>query len=229
MHTNLKRRPATRTPKERIFVLTEGEVTEIEYLQEIRTQFELPKELIIIQKAKSTQAKNIVSEIVGLKKRNTREARRSKEAKIDQWWVVVDTECRPELLGNAIKTARDNGIFLALSDPSFEFWLRLHFGYTTAPYGSVDALIKELREKNYLPHYDAKNKHLDTEILIPLLATAMKNARQLRKNHTLLGIGQPRTDCDLLVDALADQSKPSLLTFEHKKFNSKDLSMNVLR
>lgn len=61
-------------------------------------------------------------------------------------------------------------------------WLRLHFRYTTAPYGSVDALMKELRDKGYLPGYGVHSKHPDMGILYPLLPDAMKNARVLRRN-----------------------------------------------
>lgn len=225
--STLKRRSAYRVPRDRVYVLTEGEVTEVEYLRAVCNKLGLPKELVIIQKAHSTQAKGMVDEIVDLKKQNARNARKGKDASIEQWWIVVDTECRPDQLGEAIQKAKANRIFLALSDPSFEFWLRLHFGYTTASYGSVEELMKDLRH-SFLPGYDVHSKHPDMGTLLPLLPTAMKNARQLRRNHTCQGMGQPRTDCDLLVDSLAAQAKPDVLTFSRERFDPNFLSMNLL-
>lgn len=70
--------------------------------------------------------------------------------------------------------------------------------------------MRELRDKDYLPGYDVHSKHPDMGILYPQLSEAMKNAKLVRRNHTCKGLGQPRTDCDLLIDMLADQAKPDI-------------------
>lgn len=105
--------------------------------------------------------------------------------------------------------------------------MRLHFGYTTASYDSVAKLMKELREGNRLPEYSERNKHPDMNKLFPLLPEAMKNARLVRDNHTKIGNGQPRTDCDLLIDAIAMQCRATKPAFDQKSFNSGELSMNI--
>ena len=224
---DLRRKPGNRAPKDRIFILTEGEATEVEYFREVRNRLGLPKELVIVKKARSAQGKGIVDELVAEKRENARLARRGNDTLIDQWWAVCDTEGRPQDLAGAIQKARDNGVFLAISDPSFEYWLRLHFGYTTASYDSVSKLMKELREGNRLPDYSERNKHPDMGVLYPLLPEAMKNARLVRENHTKLGNGQPRTDCDLLIDAIAMQCRVTKPIFDQRTFNSSELSMNT--
>ena len=117
---------------------------------------------------------------------------------------------------------------IAISDPSFEYWLRLHFGYTTSPYGSVGKLIKDLRQANRLPGYDEHNKLPDMEVFYPLLPEAMKNARRVRENHTKQGNGQPRTGCDPLIDVLATQVKQERVLFKRRPFGQTQLPMNLL-
>ena len=224
---DLRRKPGNRAPKDRIYILTEGEATEVEYLRGVCSQLGLPKELVIIKKARNTDSKGIVDELVVAKKENVRLAKRGQDTLIDQWWAVLDTEARPHDLAEAIQKAKDNNAYLAISDPSFEFWLRLHFGYTTAPYGSVGKLIKELRENGYLPEYREDNKHPDMDILYPLLPEAMKNARLLRDNHTLIGNSQPRTDCDLLIDTIVLQSSIAQPKLRSALLDPKQLSMNT--
>lgn len=223
-----RRVPGKRAPRDRVFILTEGTATEVEYYEGICRRLGLPKELIVVKKARNTQAKGIVDELVKEKHSNNKLANRDRDTRIDQWWAVVDTECRPEELAPAIQKAKDNGVFIAISDPSFEYWLRLHFGYTTSPYGSVGKLIKDLKQADRLPDYDEHNKHPDMEVLYPLLPEAMKNARQVRENHTKQGNGQPRTDCDLLVDVLATQAKQERVPFKRRPFDQTQLSMNLL-
>ena len=224
---DLKRKPGNRAPKDRIYILTEGKATEVEYLGEVCKRLNLPKELVIIKKARSTHPKGIVDELVAAKKSNASLARRGNDVQIDQWWGVFDTEGHPQDLSEAVQKAKDNRVYLAISDPSFEFWLRLHFGYTTATYDSVERLMKELRDNGYLPGYNKDNKHPDMAVLYPLLPEALKNARLLRSNHTLLGIDQPRTDCDLLIDAIAQQSRIAHLQFNSSPLNPGHLSMNT--
>lgn len=179
---NLKRRaPGTRAPKDRVVIYTEGAVTEIEYLRTVRERFGIPKELVVVRKSECTHPDGIVDEVIEAKKRNKSESKRGRDALADQWWAVLDTEGRPASVANATRRAADNGVYVALSDPSFEFWLRLHFGYTTRQCQSVQELIRELRADGLLPGYTADNKHPDMSLLYPLLPDAIRNARRLRQ------------------------------------------------
>lgn len=224
---SVRRKPGKCTPSNRIFILTEGEATEVEYFRGVRQLLGIPKELVIVEKAASTHPKGIVDELVDKKKENKRLAKSGKDTLIDQWWGVFDTEGRPEDIGEAVQKARANEVYLAISDLSFEYWLLLHFCYTTASFDSVGDLIGELGRKGRLPGYCADNKHPDMDALCPLLPDAMKNARLVRENYTMKGYSQPRTDCDLLADAIAGQARCPRSGFPFKPFERTQLSMYV--
>ena len=70
---DLRRKPGNRAPKDRIYILTEGEATEVEYFREACNRLGLPKELVIIKKARNTDPKGIVDELVATKKENARQ------------------------------------------------------------------------------------------------------------------------------------------------------------
>lgn len=222
----LKRSPGGKQVKPAIVILSEGEATEPEYFAYIRERFGIPKERVRIEKANCTHAKGIIDEAVDRKRKNLRDAKRGKDVLIEHWWTVVDTECKPLDLQDAIQKAQANDINLVISDPSIEYWLLLHFRFTTAPYDTPKQIVNEL--KRYLPTYDEKNKHPDMSLLYPKLANAMQNARRVRENHTKIGEGQPRTDCDLLVESLAAQARPGLCPFSPSCFHPDLLSMNLL-
>jgi hypothetical protein len=63
-----------------------------------------------------------------LKKQAEEEARREGDDNIayDAVWCVFDTDDHPKV-ADARQMANDNGISVALSNPSFELWLLLHF------------------------------------------------------------------------------------------------------
>ena len=62
-------------------------------------------------------------------------------------------------------------------------------------------------------------------ILYPHIGDAVRNARKLRANHTKAGNGQPRTDCDLLVNALGAQTREDVPPFEVQPEDPGELSM----
>lgn len=226
---SIHRRQGNRPTKNKVQILTEGEATEIEYLRYICNAWGLPKELVVIEKSTHTDPKGIIDEIIGKKRDNIKRARRGQEPLVDQWWVICDTEGRPEELTGAILEAQSNGILIAFSDISIEFWFRLHFGYTTRQYNSVLELIKELSDEKWLPEYSDDNKHPDMAILFPRLAEAMKNARLLRQNHTSMGEPRPLTDIDLVIDALLEIAGNVNAPFNQMPFNQNALSMYQLQ
>lgn len=120
-----KRKPGSRVPKKQIAVLAEGSVTEVEYLRFVRQAMGVPCQLVSIRSAQHTDAEGIIDEVVQ-ERIQERKKSRAEEAKgravlVGQWWVVLDTECRPSDVTAAIKKATGGGIFVAFSDSCFEF------------------------------------------------------------------------------------------------------------
>ena len=55
----------------------------------------------------------------------------------DKYYVVLDTDVNQDKqsqIDKAKKLAIDNGVEFITSTPTFEYWYRLHFGYTTKTY-----------------------------------------------------------------------------------------------
>lgn len=217
------RKPGKRQPRQAVAVFTEGEVTEVEYLDCVLQKLGIPKELVQVHSSIHSDPKGLVDDAVTAKKKNAQDASRKGVGLVESWWVLVDTECGRPGLYEATQKAKDNGIWLGFCDPSIEFWLMLHFRYTTQPFGNVKDLIHQL--KQFLPDYEAGNKHPNMEVLFPLLSEAMGNASKLRKNHTGKGYGSPRTDCDLLMAELNCQASKGNELFSRKKPSQTDLSI----
>lgn len=217
------RRPGNRQPRQAEAILSEGEVTEVEYISYLLRKLSIPKELVRIIPSNHSDPKGLVDDAVAAKKKNEHDAKRKGASLIENWWVLADTEGTRPGLNEAAQKAKDNGIWLSFCDPGVEFWLMLHFRYTTQGYGSVKALVHEL--KAHLAHYDADNKHLDMDLLYPLLPHAMSNASKLRKNHTSNGNGSPRADFDLLVSEINCQAGKGRELFKRIKPDINDLSM----
>lgn len=113
----------------------------------------------------------------------------------DEKWVLFDRDAadsRDAEIPRAMRKAAENGVQVALSHPSFELWLLLHFKPWTSPESGLDGEIK----KQLRQHKDAKGfeeydrasgergKGLDGQRAESLLGrgrvkSAIRNARKL--------------------------------------------------
>jgi hypothetical protein len=159
------RRTATRTPKRRILVVCEGEVTEPGYVKgferwcrnalvqvEIPNRHGVPRTLVEAAKERKQAAEET--------------ARREGDDFLlyDEVWCVLDVDDHPKL-DEAKIMARDNGIDVAISNPSFELWLLLHFRDNPGAQdrhhlqkmtkGFVDGYDKHINFDRFAPHYEA--------------------------------------------------------------------------
>lgn len=111
----------------------------------------------------------------------------------DEKWALFDRDSgdnRDKEIPEAIRTAAANGVQTALSHPSFELWLLLHFQQFTSRENGLDGGVKKLLRK----HPDAKGferydtasgdrgKGIDDRrwaALRPKIGDAVRHARQL--------------------------------------------------
>jgi hypothetical protein len=128
---NRDRKPGRRTPfrdpKPTILVVTEGTKTEPEYLHGFVSACHNPR--VTIQIAPEHGVPRTLVEIAKRRKNVAEEdAAREKDDNLafDSVWCVFDIDEHPRV-ADASQMARDNGIDLAISNPSFELWLLLHF------------------------------------------------------------------------------------------------------
>lgn len=74
-----------------------------------------------------------------------REAGRRRSDEYDEVWCVLDTELNVHLVHELIREAQSSEIYLALSSPSFEFWLILHAKDYSRPFLSAREAERELK------------------------------------------------------------------------------------
>lgn len=175
----LRRSVGTRSPKKRVVVVCEGAKTEPSYLTLIspRTKDSLV-ELEIVPESATTPKQLVETACFRLRgaekiRRRTRDPNDS----IDEIWCAFDVDEHPRL-HEACQQARDNGVKLAISNPSIELWFLLHFVDQTANIHRKDAL-RNLR--NYIGDYDKKFTDLDS--LLGKYRDAKDRARRLAQKH----------------------------------------------
>lgn len=111
----------------------------------------------------------------------------SSDVEVDEVWCVFDVEWprnHPHLK-EALKTARDNGIRLAISNPCFEIWLIMHYSDCGA---WLDTAQAESRSRGL----DGRSgKGLDGDIYMPLRGVAAGRAKRLGQRHERNGTEFP--------------------------------------
>ncbi len=156
---NRRRRPgrksAFRQPKPLILVVSEGEVTEPEYLLGLQRACRNPRVTIKVAEEHGVPM-TVVKTAKQYKKDGERRAARERDENLayDSVWCVFDVDDHPNL-GQAKKMAQDNAIDLAISNPCIELWLLLHFRDNPGMQHR-SAIVQRLRQ--YVPEF---NKHVD--------------------------------------------------------------------
>jgi len=122
------RRAPYKEPKPRILVVTEGEVTEPEYLEGFRKSCKNPLVDIRIARQHGRDPHSLVQ--IAKTERDKASGMAEREGddnlRYDSVWCVFDIDDHHSA-PDAKQMARDNGIELAISNPAIELWLLLHF------------------------------------------------------------------------------------------------------
>ncbi|WP_407670231.1 RloB family protein [Nitrincola tapanii] len=112
---------------------------------------------------------------------------------------------------SALASASPQDTFFAIpSVPSFEYWILLHFEYTTQPFTATpkasvgQQVLRNL--KVYMPHYEKGLKTVFQE-LIDQIDFAINNARRALEESERTGSDNPSTYVHELVCCLRDLKK----------------------
>lgn len=205
-----RRRGPVQKPRKTFLIVTEGEESEPNYFNALRGRLLLTNLEVHVHHPEGTDPKTLTDEAIRLDKQRRREAKRGYGVAYDEVWVVYDLEKshdeRRRLHKGQQSRQKAHGISVAISDPSFEFWLLLHFEFTTRPFDDCKAVIKRL--KKHLPEYD-KASNVAAGVL-ERTAEAIRNARKCREHHrTCDGCGNPSTQVDILVQSLNAVAAPA--------------------
>ena len=195
-----KRQKAKRAEQKLILIFCEGEKTEPEYLANLRDRLKLTD--VNIQVDERSRGRDPLKLV------------RAAEAAYDNQdilYCVFDRDrheswdkalARIKILQNKKKAMPIKAI---TSTPCFEFWLLLHFKYSTKPYSydgkktACEQVIKDL--KAFLPEYQ-KNPSAYFDELFKKLNDAIANAKQIQDFHKTSGTTNPSTEMHLLVEDL---------------------------
>ena len=194
----MARRPSFRRPRRprivgrKVIIACEGSKTERGYFEEIRKSMRLPTLHIFVVHPNATDPRSIVR--AAIEYRRERKADKTWTAG-DEAWAVFDGDehmlSNPANWNDALQTARNNQIQLAVSNPSFEFWYLLHYQEHGGNLSRQDAL-RLLRR--HIENYEKADK-LWPVPLEPLTAEAIQRAKQLARRAEADGLKPHSNPC----------------------------------
>lgn len=201
---SLKREKAKRTPYDRVLIVCEGEKTEPNYFKEIRDAYRISTANIIICGKECGSDPLSVVDYAILKYKEDRD--------YDRVYCVIDQD-KHTTFDTAVdklrrtKLGKSVGFKAIISVPCFEFWLLLHFGYTSKKFcapgnaSNCDLVVTELNKKNRIPGYGKGKGRLFT-LLKDRLPDAIKYATKLQRDNELTGSTNPATNMHELIEYL---------------------------
>lgn len=199
-----KRKKVKNPPSGHCFLLvTEGEKTEPNYFNALRDKLRLSSVDVEIVHPNGTDPITLTNHAIELRNSRKKAAKLGECVPYDEVWVIFDLEKKHDIRRKQAKEATQiadlDNIHFARSDPSFEYWLILHYEYTTTPLANADEAIKRLRSK--WPEY--KKCCTPTDELFYKSGEASKRAMQCRGYHERAGGDwNPFTEIDQIVNQL---------------------------
>lgn len=206
-----KRKKTERKNHDRVLIVCEGEKTEPFYFNGLRSAYKLDTANIKITGDCGSDPMSIVDKAI-------EEYEKSKQDGncFDRVYCVFDKDAHPKYQDaiNKIKqlsTGKNKKpFFVACSVPCFEYWLLLHFVYTTQPFSAsgknsvADNVIKEL--KKYIPTYEKGQDDIFV-LLKDKLNFAIQNAKKANQESVENNTDNPSTAIVGLVEYLIGLSK----------------------
>lgn len=196
----LRRRGPTREPYDRLLIVCEGEKTEPYYFEDLCNHFRLSSANVeIALNDEGSNPINVVECAVKLYRR---------DKGYDHVFCVFDRDRHPRYLDalSRIEELRTRGripVHAVPSIPCFEFWILLHYEYTTRQFepvgGSVcDQVVRSLA--SYYPDY-RKGRNVFGR-LVGLMEGAIPRSKAVLRFHETSGTDNPSTRIHELVERL---------------------------
>lgn len=200
---SLRRRPAARPPKLRVYIFAEGKNTEPGYFERFAEEHGNSLVKIICTGGAgvpATLVEKAHEKLIRLRRSRDRIERR------DQVWIVFDEDEHPQVR-QSINRGRALGIHVGYSNPCFELWLLLHHRNHDSPDDrhQVQRKFGEC-DKNY----DGNGaKRPSYELMSANYPTACTRAQAMRERRVAENdpMGCPFTDVDLLTAVIVENGK----------------------
>ena len=210
----LSRRTATIAPNRRVLIVTEGEVTEVQYFEELKRILALVNvDLDICGKECDSSPTAVVRYAIN---RADAEGLHSKGGYNDVY-CVIDRDDHKDFhraLGQIVNANKPRSAFkgerivAVVSYPCFEYWLLLHFVFSRSPFSAAngrtaaEAVTAELKKN---PPFEGYEKSLTKEMLTKLhevtddaIANAIKSLTDAKETGEM----NPSSNVHELVEAL---------------------------
>lgn len=206
----LARSKAYRAPYEKVLIVCEGEKTEPLYFRALRDHYKINSANIEI-------CGNCVSDPLGIIRHAKNRYREEKDAgdPFDRVFCVFDKDAHVNYLAavGVIRGATPKGSYFAITSvPCFEYWLLLHFTYTTKPYdhlpgnSACEQVQADLRR--YIRDYKKGSKEI-FHALRDRLDVAKQNAARGLQEAEAGGADNPTTLVHNLVEYLQNIKRPA--------------------
>jgi hypothetical protein len=203
--TQLQRAKESREPYDKVLIVCEGKKTEPHYLIALRDHLKLSQANIKIDPNSNSSPTSVVKYAKDLITDSFKDP-------YDHVFCVIDRDKHADF-DTAIAQIKgyknkdiDTKIHAIVSNPCFEFWILLHFDYTTKLFGisgdsPCDDLIKN-NLKNFIEDYEKGDKTIMLPIIRSGLEIAVANAKRANKTAKRNNTDNPTTQMDELVDYL---------------------------
>lgn len=199
---SLDRKAGSQSPKWKIVIICEGEITEPRYFRDFErnTKNQLV-EIDIIEKGGAVRT--LVGKVKAKQEELAKIAKKSGNSfdHLFRVWGVPDVDEHPKLL-EARNLAKQHNLNIALSNPCFELWALLHFGEQDAPISRKQA---QRNLAKVMPSYNHdRNPVFDFSLLRERHSTAVANAVRGRENRDREGAeaGNPSCNVDQLMEEI---------------------------
>ena len=203
--TQLQRAKESREPYDKVLIVCEGEKTEPHYLMALRDHLKLSQANIKIDPNSDSSPTSVVKYAKELIKESPKDP-------YDHVFCVIDRDRHTDF-DTAIAQIngyrnKDTKLHAIVSNPCFEFWILLHFDYTTKLFGtSGDSPCMDLIKNNlkvFIEDYEKGDRAIMLPIIKSGLEMAVANAKRANETAKRNGTDNPTTQMDELVDYLKD-------------------------
>lgn len=207
---SLRRRAPRREPYDRVLIVCEGSKSEPNYLKELIARYRLSSANVVITGDSGSAPKSIVDHAI---------KQFARDADYDSVFCVFDRNGH-STFDEAVQRVRDKTLvrragkrkigearFEAITSiPCFEYWILLHYQYTTSPmphFADVEPHLKAIPD---LAHY-SKGAYGLFELTYQSLSTALKNADRANQAARSSGSDNPSTQMPVLIRYLLELAK----------------------
>lgn len=201
-HHSLKRRGPRREPYDRVLIVCEGSKTEPNYLRELISHFQLSSANVEITGDGGSAPHSVVEYAIELFERDLDYNAvfcvfdRDGHSTFDQALQQVRDKILVRRVGR--RKAGEARFEAIVSIPCFEYWVLLHYQYTTAPMQRFADVEPRLRALQAHAHY-AKGDEGLFEATRHLLGTALNNADRANQAASDNESSNPTTQMPTLI------------------------------